>query len=349
MNGKPPTNLPTSSGAPEEKKEPPRIVPERQVFPKKATERLPEKPQKDRLGEPADVIPKQKEIKKGEEPVSFSPTEGLTPEQVERRETIKKVLIFLIIVLLVVFAGIFVVSKWLLPSKQAEKEIPTPTFSPLQIPTPPKADADEDGILDSWEKEHKLNPQDPNDAKLDPDIDKLTNLEEYKYQTDPQNPDTDKDGYKDGDEVRNGYNPKGAGKLEEKISEGKKDFPTMKGIWEGQMLGAIYQVKDLNLTLQADGNLAGKFTSQYDKNRIQNEMTGSYDFKKETGIFSATLSGQSTFLGKLKSGVTEGLFTVTIEGKESNDGITGTWVLSPKTSGLVWLKNDRGNLKIKKQ
>ncbi|MFH1482518.1 MAG: hypothetical protein ABIE46_03290, partial [Patescibacteria group bacterium] len=33
------------------------------------------------------------------------------------------------------------------------------------------------------------------------------------YKTDPKNPDTDGDGYKDGDEVKNGFNPNGSGKL----------------------------------------------------------------------------------------------------------------------------------------
>ena len=37
--------------------------------------------------------------------------------------------------------------------------------------------------------------------------------EEFKYQTDPANPDTDNDGYKDGAEVKNGYNPNGPGEL----------------------------------------------------------------------------------------------------------------------------------------
>ncbi len=47
----------------------------------------------------------------------------------------------------------------------------------------------------------------------DRDNDGLTNVDEKKYGTDPLNPDTDGDSYKDGDEVRAGYNPKGPGKL----------------------------------------------------------------------------------------------------------------------------------------
>lgn len=51
------------------------------------------------------------------------------------------------------------------------------------------------------------------DMTKDDDGDGLTNQEEFFYNTDPANPDTDGDGFSDGDEVKNGYNPNGAGKL----------------------------------------------------------------------------------------------------------------------------------------
>ncbi len=41
----------------------------------------------------------------------------------------------------------------------------------------------------------------------DPDKDGLTNNEEFHYKTDPLNPDSDRDGYLDGDEIKNGFNP----------------------------------------------------------------------------------------------------------------------------------------------
>ena len=43
---------------------------------------------------------------------------------------------------------------------------------------------------------------------------RLTKDEEDYYQTDPEKADTDGDGYLDGQEVKNGYNPNGPGKLE---------------------------------------------------------------------------------------------------------------------------------------
>jgi len=53
------------------------------------------------------------------------------------------------------------------------------------------------------------------DPNLDTDLDGLFDWEELNvYQTDPQNDDTDGDGYLDGSEVKNGYNPNGEGELE---------------------------------------------------------------------------------------------------------------------------------------
>jgi hypothetical protein len=51
-------------------------------------------------------------------------------------------------------------------------------------------------------------------ATSDSDNDGLSDQMEIFYKTDPNNPDTDADGYKDGEEVINGYSPSGPGKLE---------------------------------------------------------------------------------------------------------------------------------------
>ena len=64
------------------------------------------------------------------------------------------------------------------------------------------ADRDGDGMPDSWEESHGLDPDDPADASHDPDEDDLVNRDEYAYSGDPNAPDTDDDGLRDGAEVK---------------------------------------------------------------------------------------------------------------------------------------------------
>lgn len=339
MNEKTPSNLPKEGKV----EEPERLVPERPIFPKKATEKIPTIPKLNRFGEPSDIVAKVEDKEEGATP--FMPEKGLTPEDVQRRETIKKVVIFSIIVLLVALAVVIVIQRGILQPKKAAA--PAPEVVPakeeeIEVVT----DLDGDQMLDTWEKENGLNPSDANDAKLDLDFDKLINLEEYNYQTDPKNPDTDGDKYKDGDEVRNGYDPRGPGKLEEKVTE-EKSLLAFKGTWQGTMAGGVYQIKDLNLTMEADGTMSGKFTSTLERYRMQNEMKGNFDFKKETNSFSAKLEGASNLLVRA-AGPTSGNLVLSLEGREANGEITGTWTITPLTSGILWLKSDRGNLKIKK-
>jgi hypothetical protein len=50
------------------------------------------------------------------------------------------------------------------------------------------ADRDGDGMPDSWEIEHNLDPGNPADASLDSDGDRIANLAEYTSGTDPRDP-----------------------------------------------------------------------------------------------------------------------------------------------------------------
>lgn len=71
-------------------------------------------------------------------------------------------------------------------------------------------DSDGDGLPDSWEIEHDLDPLDDtgaDGANGDPDNDGLTNMEEYLQGTDPNDADTDGDGLPDGWEVDNELDP----------------------------------------------------------------------------------------------------------------------------------------------
>ena len=73
---------------------------------------------------------------------------------------------------------------------------------------PPLLDNDGDGMPNSWERQHGLNPEDPSDGFTDPDGDGLLNIQEMIAGTDPFNADSDGDGMNDGFEVRQaGSNP----------------------------------------------------------------------------------------------------------------------------------------------
>ncbi len=76
------------------------------------------------------------------------------------------------------------------------------------------SDIDSDGLPDWWEKKYGLNPDNSNDANLDIDKDGANNLTEYQFNTNPTIKDSDNDGYTDGEEIKNGYNPNGEGRLD---------------------------------------------------------------------------------------------------------------------------------------
>lgn len=70
-------------------------------------------------------------------------------------------------------------------------------------------------VEEIWEEFSKLTPEKATGAEttLDSDSDGLSDTDETIYGTDPQNQDSDNDSYLDGEEVNNGYNPLGEGKL----------------------------------------------------------------------------------------------------------------------------------------
>lgn len=77
------------------------------------------------------------------------------------------------------------------------------------ITVEPTVDTDNDGLTDTEEATAGTSAQ-----VADTDADSLSDYEEITlWKTNPLNPDTDGDGFSDGQEVKNGYNPNGAGKL----------------------------------------------------------------------------------------------------------------------------------------
>lgn len=97
-----------------------------------------------------------------------------------------------------------------IPGLISSTTIPTTTNEIVSPITPiSTVDSDNDGLTDEEEKNYQTNP-----LALDTDTDGLSDYEEIKiYKTNPLLPDTDGDTYLDGAEVKNGYNPNGAGKM----------------------------------------------------------------------------------------------------------------------------------------
>ncbi len=81
-----------------------------------------------------------------------------------------------------------------------------PGFFQLLLPIVEVADADEDGLPDSYETEFGLGVNQVS-SQEDKDGDGLLNYSEYLIETRPDDPDTDDDGVSDGDEVEAGSDP----------------------------------------------------------------------------------------------------------------------------------------------
>jgi len=87
---------------------------------------------------------------------------------------------------------------------------PTAPTEPTEPVVVAPVDSDSDSLTDPEEIALGTNIN-----LIDSDFDGLSDYEEVRiYGTNPLNADTDGDGYKDGDEVKNGYNPNGLGILQ---------------------------------------------------------------------------------------------------------------------------------------
>lgn len=97
----------------------------------------------------------------------------------------------------------------LAPEPSPTAPIPEISATPEPVPAEVETDADHDGLTDREEALYGTNSY-----ATDTDGDGLTDRDETKvFATDPVNPDTDNDGFQDGAEVINGYDPKGPGRI----------------------------------------------------------------------------------------------------------------------------------------
>lgn len=171
----------------------------------------------------------------GPKPLVAAPAGNPAPFNYEDHGGKKHKIMFLVVIAIVVIVLVYVAGKIYFmkttPSQTPSVVAPAENISPAEtteqpaalpsenlpnIPAPLPADlnattvdGDNDGLPDAQEAEFGTNP-----LKADTDSDGLGDYDEaIIYKTNPLNPDTDGDSYLDGEEVTNGYDPKGPGKL----------------------------------------------------------------------------------------------------------------------------------------
>lgn len=150
-----------------------------------------------------------------------SPAGGEMPSGGSRGGSTMPAMIGVIVVGVVLIAGVVYMLFFrgaseqpddsLLPQQQAPIEQAQPEQqAPIEIPTNIPLDSDGDGLTNDAEvSQYGTDPQ-----LADSDADGLSDREEIIiYATDPRKVDTDGDTFSDGSEVKNGYNPKGEGRL----------------------------------------------------------------------------------------------------------------------------------------
>ena len=132
----------------------------------------------------------------------------------------------------------------------------------LKLPNE-KFDTDLDGLPDSWERLHGYHPHLKDLIDSDDDNDGLSLIEEYTEGTDPWSEDSDGDGFNDGTEVLNEYNPNGVGKkvilAKVRSTVGKGSFSYKKN-----RLSSLVQEQDLARELRQ------KLEQTFGSNKIPN-------------------------------------------------------------------------------
>lgn len=156
----------------------------------------PNMPQPSTQPNPIIAPPQVDEILEEEQPVFQKPE---MPEP--KKSTMPIIVGSIIAVIILIIVGVFAAMR-IFSNQQAATITPEPSVSAV-----PTADASQVPAIAT------ASPVVGADSE-DPDNDGLNNAEERLYGTDPNNADTDKDGFPDGEEVKNGYNPLGAGKLD---------------------------------------------------------------------------------------------------------------------------------------
>lgn len=132
-----------------------------------------------------------------------------TPEVNSNKKKVLFLVLGVIVLVSVIFLVVFLVRKNHTANPTPVSPQTTATTTPQPIVDRFPSDADRDGIDDKQEKELGISNKD-----FDTDGDGLSDADEINvWHSDPKKKDTDGDTFSDGYEVIKGYDPNGAGKL----------------------------------------------------------------------------------------------------------------------------------------
>lgn len=272
----------------------------------------------------------------------------------ERRALVYRIVTGLVVVgflAAITFGAVFAYNRWVRPTLEGGGEVNTNTEAPAnenvntEPVDPATLDTDGDTLPDQWEVENGLDLNDGADGQDDPDFDQLKNVEEFRFGTNPQNPDTDADGFRDGAEVQQGYNPNGEGRLgdQNQNNASGQDFTAVEGNWTGTFNGANLFADDLEFKLDDEGEILGTYNfARQDGSRIFGQAKGTFAFTESTGQFTSDMNVKGFFEQESVD------FTMKLTGQSQGAGrLSGTWTIVPARE-VPWLSNDNGTFVINK-
>lgn len=208
----------------------------------------------------------------------------------------------------------------------------------------------------SWLARYNIELKDAAEIELDIDNDGLSLLAEYQNSTNPLNPDTDGDGYSDGKEVRDGYNPLGEGRLD----QDQDDLPDF---WE---IAVGLSVNENNRDQDPDGDGLSNFlefahlTNPFEKDSDQDgfndaeEISNGYDptipgdvrpnfslLIKKINIEAPIVWSKSLLEKDLLKDLENGVVRLPETGIPAQSGNT---VISGHSSNYVWAKGEYNHI-----
>ncbi len=208
------------------------------------------------------------------------------------------------------------------------------------------------GVDPFWLKRYGILVEQESDVLTDADGDGLTLREEYRYLTDPADADTDDDGYSDGSEVKKGYSPLGAGRLDMdndglsdnweeangldlKAKDAASD-PDQDGLSNTQEF--FHGTQPLTADTDGDGYADGiEVKNSYDPTEAGSAKPEIRIIIKKINVSAPIVLSESVSDKALLEDLTRGVVRYPATASAGQDG---NMVLSGHSSNYTWIKSD---------